>query len=637
MPRIYVQFPELTRLGEQCTSISKQLDTLQSDVQHTVQRLDWDVKFQDDIYSTGRQIARRLGGYVQALDGYNAFLKDAHDRYIQLDQEAERDRSNIWGLPFWSPGHVPPIVQPPVPCPFLFTLPKWLKPADPVEDIKSFLDALNALLDQDAFGILKDITSYFQDLFAFLTGDKKGMTGACDWLDLTDSSFQLWDGFYDYFRKLYEGKGDFFSDIAQKRVKSIGIATGLLGLLSSVLSASQGLDEKQWTSIVADYVNSGKDVIPVVDAIYSLRHIGDTNSLAEVKDGPWSALDVYGAVGEAGISAISMLLPLLLDLASAAEDQPVTDEELTAQHTEQDDTGEHIGHGFRDGVVGDGVDGAGTFLQDGQEEGDEHHTEGVELCQPGHGNAGEAHAAGHGVGQGVLDAGDQDEAHDAGDGAGDGHGADDDLGHVDAGVMRGGFALAHHGDLKAVLGVFQVAEHEEHQQDDEEDADGDIPHVGHSRAALEQADELGAPGALFPGAALEVLDDADGDVVHHQGKQRFVGAPLGAEHRRDETPQRAADGASHAHDQDEQPGGPGLCEVQGEEGGKDAAHGDLTFYADVPELHLKGGRNGQGCAQQGDGNLDGLLDGQLAAQTAVDHGTIDGEGTVAQSHEDECA
>lgn len=305
MPRIYVQFPELTRLGEQCTTISKQLDTLQSDVQHTVQRLDWDVKFQDDIYSTGRQIARRLGCYAQALNGYNAFLKDAHDRYIQLDQEAERDRSNIWGLPFWSPGHVPPIVQPPVPCPFLFTLPKWLKPADPVEDIKSFLDALNALLDQDAFGILKDITSYFQDLFAFLTGDKKGMTGACDWLDLTDSSFQLWDGFYDYFRKLYEGKGDFFSDIAQKRVKSIGIATGLLGLLSSVLSASQGLDEKQWTSIVSDYVNSGKDVIPVVDAIYSLRHIGDTNSLAEVKDGPWSALDVYGAVGEAGISAIS--------------------------------------------------------------------------------------------------------------------------------------------------------------------------------------------------------------------------------------------------------------------------------------------------------------------------------------------
>ena len=132
MPRIYVQFSELTRLGEQCTRISKQLDTVQGNVQHTVQRLDWDVKFQDDIYSTGRQIARKLGRYAQALDRYDTFLKDAHDRYIQLDQETEHDRSNIWGLPFWSPGHVPPIIYPPVPRPFLFTLPNWLEHADPV-------------------------------------------------------------------------------------------------------------------------------------------------------------------------------------------------------------------------------------------------------------------------------------------------------------------------------------------------------------------------------------------------------------------------------------------------------------------------------------------------------------------------
>ena len=76
-----------------------------------------------------------------------------------------------------------------------------------------------------------------------------------------------------------------------------------------------------------------------------------------------------------------MLLPLLLDLASAAEDQPVTNEKLTAQHTEQDDAGEHIGHGFRYGIVGNGVDGAGALLKDGREEGDEHHTEGVELCE----------------------------------------------------------------------------------------------------------------------------------------------------------------------------------------------------------------------------------------------------------------
>lgn len=101
MPRIYVQFPELTRLGEQCTSISKQLDTLQSDVQHTVQRLDWDVKFQDDIYSTGRQIARRLKQYTQALARYQAFLADALQAYrdlhdVQVNFELRMERTPIF-------------------------------------------------------------------------------------------------------------------------------------------------------------------------------------------------------------------------------------------------------------------------------------------------------------------------------------------------------------------------------------------------------------------------------------------------------------------------------------------------------------------------------------------------------------
>ena len=87
---------------------------------------------------------------------------------------------------------------------------------------------------------------------------------------------------------MYKGlKTGFFGDVAQKNVKVLGLSAGFLGLTASILSASNGLDNKQWQSIVADYVDCGKDMLSVIKA------------------GPWSALNIYSAIGEAGIQSIS--------------------------------------------------------------------------------------------------------------------------------------------------------------------------------------------------------------------------------------------------------------------------------------------------------------------------------------------
>ena len=111
---------------------------------------------------------------------------------------------------------------------------------------------------------------------------------------------------YDYFRNMYDGvKSGFFGDIAQKNVKILGLSSGFLGLTASVLSASQGLNEKQWKSVVADYVDCGKDVLSVISSAYSLKHIGDVKSLTEIKVGPWNALNIYSATGESIIQSIS--------------------------------------------------------------------------------------------------------------------------------------------------------------------------------------------------------------------------------------------------------------------------------------------------------------------------------------------
>lgn len=105
---------------------------------------------------------------------------------------------------------------------------------------------------------------------------------------------------------MYKGlKTGFFGDVAQKNVKVLGLSAGFLGLTASILSASNELDNKQWQSIVADYVDCGKDMLSVIKSGYVLKHIGDVKSLSEIKAGPWSALNIYSAIGEAGIQSIS--------------------------------------------------------------------------------------------------------------------------------------------------------------------------------------------------------------------------------------------------------------------------------------------------------------------------------------------
>ena len=141
---------------------------------------------------------------------------------------------------------------------------------------------------------------------SFFSGDKKGLTGASDWCNLADSSIGVWTGLYDYFCDMYKGlKIGFFGDVAQKNVKVLGLSAGFLGLTASILSASNRLDNKQWQSIVADYVDCGKDMLSVIKSGYALKHIGDVKSLSEIKAGPWSALNIYSAIGEAGIQSIS--------------------------------------------------------------------------------------------------------------------------------------------------------------------------------------------------------------------------------------------------------------------------------------------------------------------------------------------
>lgn len=314
MPRIYVEFSKLNSMRNYCESVASKIDVIQSDFQQIVRQLDWDIRYESDINSTAAKISKRLEQYSRMLGSYQHFIEVAYNEYIKLDRYQKGETLNDFfrmepvdihlvgpgGANLFETGNI------------IFTekIKNYFSDVEEEREllstIKSLLEGADKLGNKDEAGVLKDVISYIQNAVSFFNEDKKGLIGASNWCDLAESSIGLWTGMYDYFRNMYDGvKSGFFGDIAQKNVKILGLSSGFLGLTASILSASQGLNEKQWKSAVADYVDCGKDVLSVISSAYSLKHIGDVKSLTEIKAGPWNALNIYSATGESIIQSIS--------------------------------------------------------------------------------------------------------------------------------------------------------------------------------------------------------------------------------------------------------------------------------------------------------------------------------------------
>ena len=219
-----------------------------------------------------------------------------------------------------------------------------------------------------------------------------------------------------------------------------------------------------------------------------------------------------------------------------------------------------------------------------------------------------------------------DEARKTADGAGDGHGADSDLLHVDAGIPGGVLGVAHHGDLIALFGVLQIQEHADGQRQYDDDVQCvSLAEQSREPAALgllvDLAHSVGAEGVFPEGHA--VAGQLDGHIVHHQGEQRLIGVPLCLEGGGDDAPDAAAQQAGGCHDHQQDRSGDGVAIGPHETGGHDAADEHLALGADVPELHLEGGGQAHADAQQSHGVADGDPTAAGGPESAVEHGLID--------------
>ena len=163
------------------------------------------------------------------------------------------------------------------------------------------------------------------------------------------------------------------------------------------------------------------------------------------------------------------------------------------------------------------------------------------------------------------------------------------------------------------IDVHEHGEHRHHKDHQQVFLTADHRQPASLRALVDDADLTGALGDL-------PHDDEEGrklggDIVHHQGEQRFIGVPLGLEEGGEEAPESARSQCRGQRDQDQHCVGELVSQTDHAGSRGQTANEHLTLGADVPKAHFEGGRHRQRNTQQdrqileGDPGLSGGAEG----------------------------
>ena len=139
---------------------------------------------------------------------------------------------------------------------------------------------------------------------------------------------------------------------------------------------------------------------------------------------------------------------------------------------------------------------------------------------------------------------------DTADRTGNCHGTDDDFLYMDTCISGGIFTLTDYSDLITLFAVFQVDEHTDCQDQD----DQHIPSIFLSKELWQPSclccliDDTDCIGSfwIFP-ENNAVGNDLHRNVVQHQCEQCLIGIPVCLEYCRDHSPDHAANGTCNKH------------------------------------------------------------------------------------------
>ena len=146
--------------------------------------------------------------------------------------------------------------------------------------------------------------SYLESLCKFYKGEKSGSKGWENLFNLGDKSVGLWTGFYDYLNKTYNGAGDIFSTVNQKRVGGLGIVGDTFGFASDIFGAIDKIKSENLgaAGITGEVIGLGGYGLNLWKDIEEIKHIGDTATNITTKTGLYSPLSLWTTFGETVIS-----------------------------------------------------------------------------------------------------------------------------------------------------------------------------------------------------------------------------------------------------------------------------------------------------------------------------------------------
>lgn len=253
---IYVEYEKLPTIGEKCKATASSIEEIRENLQYMVSRLDWDVKSQDQIGKTADSLAKKLEKCASALEKYHKFLNYTREQYQKLDfYDTTVDAAGNSGVG------------------------KSEDEEDGITSlVKKFLTVLDKSGQSETADEEKKIVSYFESLYDFFTGEKKGADGFEDLTDLMDKSYELWKKFYDKAKKVYDGKG-FFSLANQKAVGELGVITDIASYISSACKTVDTIkNDKNITMAgrIGEWLGTGDEAADLVEGVYDVTQIGKT-------------------------------------------------------------------------------------------------------------------------------------------------------------------------------------------------------------------------------------------------------------------------------------------------------------------------------------------------------------------------
>lgn len=169
------------------------------------------------------------------------------------------------------------------------------------ELIKSIAQWFDKTDSSDEGGIISGGLAYWKSLVDFFTGDMKGLTGAEDWCNLADNSAGVFEDFYKYLKKYYDGVGEIFSSSAKEIIDGVGIGGSSLGLLGAVFGATESISngDKGIAGQIGEGIGVTNEVTDLVEKILEAKEIG-TAADGEI----YSPLKFYTTIVKGYISAI---------------------------------------------------------------------------------------------------------------------------------------------------------------------------------------------------------------------------------------------------------------------------------------------------------------------------------------------